>query len=243
MPFTNKLPSKPIIVSGYRIKQRSESKSHNRREGNEFATTTKMYVVLSLENMHHAESKVWDKNCRTSHNLQPRELAASVLHFQQVCFQTYGARESLFLSAHFLANCVSEQLENPVNGMSSKFFASGDSDSDTDDFSSSSSDSEHQQGGFSSRFTFESSESEEEEKRVIRSTRDKRFDALQSAANNLRNHVKISDWAAAAQDFDVLHRELEKSKAVRILPALFSIVLGLSLSCSFSCVFGIVFGE
>ncbi len=48
-----------------------------------------------------------------------------------------------------------------------------------------------------SRFMAVESESEsEDENRVVRSAKDKRWDALLSIIGSIRNHLRISDWVA-----------------------------------------------
>lgn len=97
----------------------------------------------------------------------------------------------------------------------SRFFHGGDgSDSSTD---SSSSDSEEDVGisrttvGGIGRSRFVQSDSEDEDvKRVSRSAKDRRNDALVATSNNIKNHMKNSDWSKLQEDFDQLNEGLKK---------------------------------
>ena len=57
-----------------------------------------------------------------------------------------------------------------------------------------------------------SSESEEEQKRVVRTMKDKRMDAFKAVITEIKNHRNINDFSAMLDDFANLNKELEKSK-------------------------------
>jgi len=89
----------------------------------------------------------------------------------------------------------------------SRFFATG-SDSESQ---SSESDEDIQQKPAPATKTFQLSDDEEETKRVVRSSRDKRFEELQSIIKTLRNHKKIKDMSSMCDDFEVLQRAFDKA--------------------------------
>lgn len=99
----------------------------------------------------------------------------------------------------------------------SRFFHTGD-DSDTSSDSSSSS-SEDDVGPTGARTTvggvtrsrFLQSDSDDDDvKRVSRSAKDRRFDALVAISNDVKNHIKNTDWSKLQEDFDSLNDALKK---------------------------------
>lgn len=91
----------------------------------------------------------------------------------------------------------------------SKFFQKN-SDSESE---SSSSDEDIQQKPVARTFLAVSDE-DEETKRVVRSSKDKRFEELTSIIKKMRNHKKIKDMSNVLSDFDNLIRAYEKAKKV-----------------------------
>lgn len=58
-----------------------------------------------------------------------------------------------------------------------------------------------------------SSDSEsEEERRVVKSAKEKAVEELQAVCNEIRNKMHISDWAAIQTLFDKLNKQLEKTQ-------------------------------
>lgn len=97
----------------------------------------------------------------------------------------------------------------------SRFFRVGDSSDSSSE--SASSDSEEEVGisrttvGGVGRSRFLQSDSDEDDvKRVSRSAKDRRFDALVSISNNVKSHIKNSDWSKLQEDFDQLNDALKK---------------------------------
>lgn len=98
----------------------------------------------------------------------------------------------------------------------SRFFRGGD---DTDSSSESSSSSSEEEigvpaarttvGGVRSRFMVSDSE-DEDVKRISRSAKDRRYDEMNNIANNVKNHMKNSDWSKLQEDFDSLNDNLRK---------------------------------
>ncbi|GAB0493088.1 hypothetical protein MMPV_004360 [Pyropia vietnamensis] len=101
--------------------------------------------------------------------------------------------------------------------MNSKFFATGDSSSDSDDRSVTSSDEDQVAAAAApvraSRFARDSDSDDEDVKRVVKSSKDKRLDAMITTVGQMRNHVKIHDWNSLSSDFDVLNKHRERVAA------------------------------
>jgi len=94
--------------------------------------------------------------------------------------------------------------------MSKWFAANSDSDS-----TSSSSDSEDEGGPTRQAINaFAMSDDEEETKRVVRSAREKRYEALNQIIKNIRNSKKIKDWTKMESGFLELQKAYEKAKPV-----------------------------
>lgn len=96
----------------------------------------------------------------------------------------------------------------------SRFFASGDTDSDVSDVSgseSSSSEEEVRGRQQTAKFDFDSSSSEDE-KRVVRTEKDKRFDAIKDTIKRIKNALKIKDWISVEKEFDALLKQFQKAK-------------------------------
>lgn len=89
----------------------------------------------------------------------------------------------------------------------SRFFAGG-SESDTD----SSSDSEPIQRQTAPQFTF--SDEEEDVKRVVRSTKEKRYEDLSNIIKSIRNYKKIKDMSSLLSSFEDLTRAYAKALPV-----------------------------
>eukprot|EP00735_Rhodelphis_limneticus_P009130 TRINITY_DN2556_c0_g1::TRINITY_DN2556_c0_g1_i1::g.19161::m.19161 TRINITY_DN2556_c0_g1::TRINITY_DN2556_c0_g1_i1::g.19161 ORF type:complete len:969 (-),score=310.54,sp/Q9XHM1/EIF3C_MEDTR/40.77/0.0,eIF-3c_N/PF05470.7/6.9e-186,PCI/PF01399.22/5.7e+03,PCI/PF01399.22/1.5e-14,Baculo_DNA_bind/PF04786.7/0.015,Baculo_DNA_bind/PF04786.7/3e+03,DUF4363/PF14276.1/7.9,DUF4363/PF14276.1/21,TPR_2/PF07719.12/1.5e+04,TPR_2/PF07719.12/2.1,TPR_2/PF07719.12/1.5e+03,PTS_IIA/PF02255.11/5.8e+03,PTS_IIA/PF02255.11/1.5,PTS len=103
--------------------------------------------------------------------------------------------------------------------MSNRFWA-GESESESDETASasdsevSSVDQKPQVAKPGKAKDYDFSESDEEVKRVVKSAKDKRFEALQEIVNKIKNHIKINDWNAINTDFEDLNRQLAKSRTV-----------------------------
>ncbi|XP_017476392.1 PREDICTED: eukaryotic translation initiation factor 3 subunit C [Rhagoletis zephyria] len=90
----------------------------------------------------------------------------------------------------------------------SRFFATG-SDSETE-----SSDEEVPVQAFSKAPNFQFSDDEEEVKRVVRSTKEKRYENLTAIIKSIRNHKKIKDMASILSSFEDLTRAYTKALPV-----------------------------
>ncbi|CEM01904.1 unnamed protein product [Vitrella brassicaformis CCMP3155] len=58
------------------------------------------------------------------------------------------------------------------------------------------------------------SSSDEDEKRVVRSARDKRFDEMRTAVHNMRNHIRIGDFSELLTDYEDLLKSLVKARQI-----------------------------
>lgn len=106
--------------------------------------------------------------------------------------------------------------------MASRFWAaSDDSEDQTEEETeesedeSTDSDSSSNSGKGPNRFLVGDSDSEsEDERRVIRSAKDKRYEELQAACDELRNKMHINDWASILSQFVKLNQAVEKLQKV-----------------------------
>lgn len=101
-----------------------------------------------------------------------------------------------------------------------------ESSNDSDDESETESDSDSSDRGSASRFLgdSDSDESGEEERRVVRSARERRFAELQSTCEELKKKMNINDWINIATLFDKLNKQLEKSQKLSestVVPTLY----------------------
>mmetsp|Transcript_10651 Transcript_10651/g.24731 ORF Transcript_10651/g.24731 Transcript_10651/m.24731 type:complete len:911 (-) Transcript_10651:2-2734(-) len=109
----------------------------------------------------------------------------------------------------------------------SKFFAAGSSSDESDESEEESlrggSDDEGETGrapgagahlGRNAFLKSDSDDSEDEGPRVVKSARDKRWEAMISTIKSMRNHLRIKDWNAVTNDFDTLGKQLSKAAAI-----------------------------
>ena len=117
-------------------------------------------------------------------------------------------------------NCAERAKALSAVCIMSRFFAAGGSDSEPDDDQ----EQEDQQASDEdaadqgpalkgARLGFESS-SEEDEKRVVRTEKEKRWDLIQGTIRMLKNHMKINDWQSIVNDFDLVNKQLAQAKNV-----------------------------
>jgi len=64
-----------------------------------------------------------------------------------------------------------------------------------------------------SRFARDSDSDDEDVKRVVKSTKNKRLDAMTTTVSQMRNHAKIHDWNTLSSDFDALNKHRERVAA------------------------------
>ncbi|KAL4854001.1 Eukaryotic translation initiation factor 3 subunit C [Chlorella vulgaris] len=112
-------------------------------------------------------------------------------------------------SKFWAASSSDEESEDVVT--SSQEDTSTGSGSSSDSSSGSSSDSSRKKGA--SRFLMGSSDSEsEDERRVVRSAKDKAQEELRAVCNDIKNKMHINDWAAIQTLFDKLNKQLERTQ-------------------------------
>jgi len=97
--------------------------------------------------------------------------------------------------------------------MTSRFFAGAASSSESDNESDVRSEKSEEEEVVKRQFIYESS-SDEEEKRVVRSEKDKRYDALRTIITRIKDKMRIQDFVSLGDQFDDLNKNLEKSKKV-----------------------------
>ncbi|CAI9090846.1 OLC1v1025708C1 [Oldenlandia corymbosa var. corymbosa] len=98
--------------------------------------------------------------------------------------------------------------------MASKFWQS---DSDADEYESSGTESEPEepvQSGESrppkDYYTSASEPESEDEKRVVKPVKEKRFEEMRNTIDQMKNGMKINDWVSLQESFDKINRQLEK---------------------------------
>jgi len=96
--------------------------------------------------------------------------------------------------------------------MTSRFFAAGSEPESEEEHDSRSEKSEEEEV-VKRQFIYESS-SDEDTKRVVRSEKDKRYEALRTVIDRIKDKMRIEDFVAMADEFDELNKQLEKSKKV-----------------------------
>lgn len=48
--------------------------------------------------------------------------------------------------------------------------------------------------------------------RVVKSAKDRSFEAIRTSVAKIRNHIKINDWNGIQGDFDECNKHVDKSK-------------------------------
>lgn len=101
----------------------------------------------------------------------------------------------------------------------SRFFRAADDTSSSSESSSESSEEEQVaavarttvSAGAAGRSRFLASDSDDDDvRRVSKSAKDRRFDALVETSNAIKSHIKNNDWGQLREDFEQLNRQLEK---------------------------------
>jgi translation initiation factor 3 subunit C len=99
--------------------------------------------------------------------------------------------------------------------MASRFWAGGSSSEEESDYSDVSDiETTNQQQRAASRWAVQSDSDSEEEVRVVRSAKDKAFEAMEKSCGAIKNYIKINDWSSILSEFDALAKSIEKSKNV-----------------------------
>lgn len=95
--------------------------------------------------------------------------------------------------------------------MKGGFFSKFDSESESEESESS---EEVTQTKARRAWMDESSDESEEEKRVVRSTKDRRWDAIKVHCKALKNHLRIADFVSVLNDFDEMNKQLLKARNI-----------------------------
>jgi translation initiation factor 3 subunit C len=97
--------------------------------------------------------------------------------------------------------------------MQSKFFAGG-SDTESNESEDNQSQTSDQEEKVIKKPAYFESSSDEDVKRVVRSEKDKRYDALRQIIARIKDKMRIKDFMALTDEFDELNKQLDKSKKV-----------------------------
>lgn len=97
--------------------------------------------------------------------------------------------------------------------MASKFFAAASQSESEEEQDQRSEQSDKGEEVQKPKFYYQSS-SDEDQRRVVRSEKDKRYEALRTVIDKIKDKMRIEDFVAMADEFDELNKQLEKSKKV-----------------------------
>jgi translation initiation factor 3 subunit C len=97
--------------------------------------------------------------------------------------------------------------------MASRFFAAASQSESEEDQDQRSEPSDKGEEVQKPKFYYESS-SDEDQRRVVRSAKDKRFEALTTVIDRIKDKMRIEDFVAMADEFDELNKQFDKSKKV-----------------------------
>ncbi|CBK21745.2 uncharacterized protein [Blastocystis hominis] len=93
-----------------------------------------------------------------------------------------------------------------------RFWAGYDSEDDYSDYSSYSDSSEEvvqRKPMEKSKYVIESDSDSEEEKRIVKTPKEKYMDEMKEVTRNIKNHFRINDWVQLANDYDKLKSQVD----------------------------------
>jgi len=110
----------------------------------------------------------------------------------------------------------------------SKFFATGGSSSESEEESGSDSEIEQVQRKVTSgrAAVLDSDSDSEEEKRVVKSHKDKAWESMMEGIGRIKNSMKTNDWSVIHDEFHKVNALLEKAKARNGVPKFYVKMLG-----------------
>merc|ERR1719453_303247 len=109
---------------------------------------------------------------------------------------------------------ASSSEDEDEDATDSEASSGSDSDSDSDASSSSSDSDEGKPAAGASRFLkggSDSDDSDDDERRVIKSAKDKRYEELRATTEEIRNKMKINDFLTLLTLFEKLNKQLDRA--------------------------------
>jgi len=116
------------------------------------------------------------------------------------------------MAGRFFARGSSSEDDTETESESEEYSTTEETSSESESETESSSESENEKSGVN-RFLVSDSDSDsdsEDNRRVLRSAKDKRVEELSTIVEEIRNKLKINDWVGVGTNFDKLNKQLDK---------------------------------
>ena len=116
------------------------------------------------------------------------------------------------MASRFFARGSSSEDDTETESESEEYSTTEETSSESESETESSSESENEKSGVN-RFLVSDSDSDsdsEDNRRVLRSAKDKRVEELSTIVEEIRNKLKINDWVGVGTNFDKLNKQLDK---------------------------------